>query len=189
MRDAFNITLAGFMGTGKSAVGRRLAEALGREFVDMDAVLEAREGLPVRRIFDEKGEQYFRSLERSLVVELAARRNLVIAAGGGAILDPANFRRLAAAGPVICLTAAPETIAARLGAAQTRPLLAGGDPARILGEIRRLLAERQPAYAAVPWQVATDGLTAAAVARRILRQLPAAVVSGKPALPPDRPGS
>ena len=98
-----NITLVGFMGTGKSAVGRRLAEALGREFVDMDAVLEARQGLPVARIFAVKGEEFFRGLERELVAELAARRGLVIAAGGGVVLNPANLRQLSAAGPVICL--------------------------------------------------------------------------------------
>ncbi len=177
------------MGTGKSAVGRRLAEALGREFVDMDAVLEARQGLPVSRIFELHGEVFFRALERDLAGELSQRKNLVIAAGGGAILDPANLRRLASAGPVICLTAEPETIAARLGAARTRPLLAASNPGEMAAKIRRLLAERQASYAAVPWQMATDGLTAQAVARRILQQLPAALLSGRPASPPDRPES
>ncbi len=177
------------MGTGKSAVGRRLAEALGREFVDMDAVLEARQGIPVSRIFEEQGEFFFRALERDLAGELSHRTNLVIAAGGGAILDPVNLRRLAAAGPVICLTAAPETIAARLGAARTRPLLAASNPGELAVKIRRLLAERQPAYAAVPWQMATDGLTAEAVARRILQQLPSVLLSGRPACPPGPPES
>jgi shikimate kinase len=191
VRNAFNITLTGFMGTGKSAVGRRLAEALGREFVDTDAILEVRERMDVRRIFAEKGEDYFRDLERNLVIELTSRRNLVIAVGGGTILNPENLRRLASSGPVICLTATPETIAGRLGTAQTRPLLAAGAPARVLSEIRRLLEERRAAYGAVPWQVATDGLTVENVARMILRKLPTAVgcVSGKSALPSDRPES
>lgn len=191
MRNAFNITLTGFMGTGKSAVGRRLAEALGWEFVDTDAVLEARARMDVRQIFAEKGEGYFRGLERNLVGELTDRRNLVIAVGGGTILNPENFRRLASSGPVVCLTATPETIAGRLGTAQTRPLLADGAPARVLSEIRRLLDERKAAYDAVPWQVATDGLTVANVARVILRKLPAAVgcVSGKSAPLSDRPES
>lgn len=184
-----NITLVGFMGTGKSAVGRRLAEALGREFVDMDAVLEARQGLPVARIFAVKGEEFFRGLERELVAELAARRGLVIAAGGGVVLNPANLRQLSAAGPVICLTAAPATILSRLGDGRTRPLLADDDPSQVARKIETLLAQRQAAYAAVPWQVATDGLTAAAVARRILRELPAATITGRSTPPPARPGS
>ncbi|MCA1809296.1 MAG: shikimate kinase, partial [Kiritimatiellia bacterium] len=86
-----NITLMGFMGTGKSSTGRCLATALMRKFVDMDALIEQREGCPINRIFRERGEASFRELERGLVAELCARRGLVIAAGGGVALDQDNL--------------------------------------------------------------------------------------------------
>lgn len=160
-----NIILTGFMGTGKSTVGRLVAAALGRELVDMDAVLESRAGCTIAEIFRRQGEAHFRRLERALVVELAARSGLVIAAGGGVVLNPANLDDFRRSGLIICLAAAPESILRRVARATHRPLLAGDDPRARIDE---LLAARRAAYAAVPHQVDTTELTPAAVAERVL---------------------
>ena len=177
-----NIVLAGFMGTGKTTTGRLLSEMLNREFIDMDAEIELRQGLPINRIFAEQGERFFRKLESDMAAELAQRRNLVIAAGGGAILNSDNLAHLTATGIVICLTARPETIASRMSNATTRPLLAGADPAEVFEKINKLLQERQPAYAALPRRIATDGLAPEEVAAEIMRQyLSLSAQPGKPA--------
>lgn len=137
------IVLTGFMGTGKSEVGRRLAKRLGRAFVDTDQLVEARAGKTVAAIFAEDGETAFRVLEREAVDTAAARGEAVIAVGGGAVLDAANVARLRAAGVLVCLTADPDTILRRVGDVRRRPLLAGDDPR---GAIERLLGERRRAY-------------------------------------------
>ncbi len=160
--------LVGFMGTGKSSVGRLLAGRLGMTFTDMDAVIEARQGKPISRIFAEDGEPAFRRLERDLVRELSARAGLVIACGGGIVLNPDNLADYSATGLVVCLSAAPETVLARVAHETHRPLLAEGDK---LQKIRDLLARRQPLYDAIPRQVRTDGLSVEAIADRIAAML------------------
>ena len=137
------IVLTGFMGTGKSEVGRRLAKRLGRPFVDTDQLVEAQAGKSVAAIFSDDGEAAFRALEREAVVAATARGDAVIAVGGGAILDPINVERLRAAGVVVCLSADAATIIRRIGDVARRPLLAGGDPR---ATVERLLGERGPAY-------------------------------------------
>ena len=139
------IVLTGFMGTGKSEVGRRLAKRLGRPFVYTDHLIEARAGKTVAAIFAEDGEPAFRLLERDAVTAAVEQKDAVIAVGGGAVLDASNVARLRDAGVVVCLTAEPETILRRVGDLVKRPLLAGCDPR---GVIERLLAARAPAYAA-----------------------------------------
>jgi shikimate kinase len=134
------IVLMGFMGTGKSEVGRRLAQRLGRSFVDTDQLVEDRAG---KRVADE-GEAVFRRLEREAVVDAASRNSVVIAVGGGAVLDAENVRQLQEAGILVHLTARPEVILGRIGDARSRPLLRE-DPR---GTVARMLAERGPAYAA-----------------------------------------
>jgi shikimate kinase len=147
-----NVVLTGFMGTGKSTVGRILAELLGYEFVDTDDVIEARHG-PIETIFSERGEEAFRELEREVARELAERDRLVISTGGRLMLDPVNAATLRRA-RVFCLTASPETIAARVLDGPPRPLLAGPSA---LARIRTLLAERAAGYAAFE-QIPTDSL-------------------------------
>ncbi len=160
-----NIILTGFMGTGKSAVGREVARRLGREFVDMDAVIEARAGKPIPRIFAEDGEAAFRQMEAALCAELSARDGLVIATGGGALVNPDNRARMMASGNIVCLNAAPDEILRRVSDHSDRPLLQVADPrARIV----ELLAARREAYAAIPWQVDTTALTVAEVAERVI---------------------
>jgi shikimate kinase len=135
----------GFMGTGKSEVGRRLAQRLGRSFVDTDQTIEERAGKRVAAIFADEGEAEFRRLEREAVADAASRGGAVIAVGGGAVLDPENVRLLRAGGVLVHLTARPEVILRRVGDGTSRPLLRDDPHATVT----RLLAERAPAYAAV----------------------------------------
>lgn len=159
-----NIVLVGFMGTGKSSVGRCLSKALNMTFTDMDDRIVERAGKPVSRIFAEEGEHAFRALEREVASELSRQSGLVIATGGGVVLNPANIRDFSATGFVVCLTATPETIIARLKDDTTRPLLRDGNK---LESIRALLMARQPLYDAIPMQVRTSSLSPDAVAHLI----------------------
>ncbi len=138
------VVLTGFMGTGKTHIGERLAARLRRPFVDTDALIEAREGRSIAALFAD-GEAHFRAAERRAITEACAMPDAVIATGGGAIVDPANLATLRAAAPIVCLTARPAVILDRaLRARHTRPLLQGENPAE---RIAALLAERAPAYA------------------------------------------
>ena len=126
MTDATsNITLTGFMGTGKSTVGRLLAERLDRPFVDMDEQLEAHFGKSIAEVFADEGEPAFRLAEIRLCTQLAEQQGLVISTGGGALVNPDSRHALAESGPVICLTASLDQILARIGQAADRPLLPG----------------------------------------------------------------
>ena len=165
MRTGRNIILVGFMGAGKSSVGQTLARRLDMTFLDMDEAIVQREGKPIPRIFAEDGEPRFRSLERELVEDLSAKSALVIATGGGIVLNPENVRDFSRTGLVVCLSAAPQAILDRVGGDTNRPLLAGGDK---LAKITDLLAKRQPLYAAIPNQVDTTGLGVEQVADRVL---------------------
>jgi shikimate kinase len=162
------IIIAGFMGTGKTEVGRRLARALGRPFVDTDRLVETKAGRRVHEIFAAEGEARFRALEREAVAEACAIPDAIVSTGGGAVVDPENRRRLAAAGPIVCLTATPEAILARVGDPTSRPLLAGcASDAERLARIRELLAAREAAYRSAAHVVDTTGLTAEQVAARV----------------------
>ena len=164
-----NIVLTGFMCTGKSEVGRRLAKRLGRPFVDTDQLIEGRAGKSVAAIFRDDGEDAFRALEREVVATAAVGEDTVIAVGGGAVLDPVNVERLRAAGIVVCLTADADTILRRVGDVARRPLLAGGDPR---GTVESLLATRGPAYeAAADVTVDTSGRKVGEVAERVHEEI------------------
>ncbi len=168
MKCARNVVLLGFMGTGKTAVGRRVAARLGLEFVDLDALVEEEAGCTVAQIFEHEGEAGFRLRERRMAAAVSARSGLVVATGGGVVLDPENLRALAATGTLVCLAAEPGTILRRVADDAGRPLLRSTEP---LARIRRLLEERRDRYAAIPLQVATDALTADEAAEAVLRLL------------------
>jgi shikimate kinase len=138
-----NLALIGFMGTGKSAVGRHAAEGLHFTFLDTDHVIEARAGKTISQIFDQEGEPAFRDWERRVVAELAAREKTVIATGGGLAANAANLASLKTHALVVCLWASPEKIWERVKHHSHRPLLQGPDP---LQTIRRLLAVREVFY-------------------------------------------
>ena len=151
-----NIVLVGFMGTGKTSVGRELAETLGLTFLDMDDVIEERAGKSIPRIFAEDGEPHFRELERNLCRELAAGAGRVIATGGGVVLNADNIRDYSRTSLVVCLWAEPEAILARVAHDTNRPLLAVEDK---LGKIVSLLEARRPLYEAIPCRVDTTTMS------------------------------
>ncbi|RLC62046.1 MAG: 3-dehydroquinate synthase, partial [Chloroflexota bacterium] len=159
-----NIVVTGFMGTGKTAVGREVARRLGRPFVDMDAEIEARAGKPIPRIFTEDGEAAFRRMEAALCEELSAQNGLVIATGGGALVDPTNRALMMGSSTVVCLTCDVDEILRRVSDNLDRPLLNVADPR---AEIVRLLEARREAYAAIPWQIDTTGLPIEEIAERV----------------------
>ena len=161
-----NLVLTGFMGTGKSTVGPLAAARLGMQFVDMDPVIEARVGMAISAIFATQGEAAFREMETALCHELAQGRGMVIATGGGALLNPVNRALLGATGLIVCLTCDAETIMARVGRATGRPLLDAEDRE---ARVRALLAARAPAYAALPAHVDTSDLTPAEAAERVVQ--------------------
>jgi len=165
MGDSGNIIITGFMGTGKTAVGRKVARLLGRPFVDMDAEIRKRAGKSIHDIFAEDGESTFRGMEAALCEELSAQRELVIATGGGALVDPTNRKRMMLSGTVVCLSCNVDEIARRVGRNPHRPLLDVADPR---AEIERLLAQRHAAYAAIPWQIEASGLSIEDVAARVI---------------------
>ena len=164
------IVLTGFMATGKSEVGRRLAKRLGRAFIDTDRLVESRAGKSVAAIFASDGEAAFRRLERAAITDAVAPGDTVVALGGGAVLDDDNVARVRAAGVLVCLTARPDTILARIGDVARRPLLAGGDPR---ANVERLLAERRGAYeGAADLMIDTSDRTVDEVVEDIREQLP-----------------
>ena len=152
MRD--NVILTGFMGTGKTSLGKMLATRLGRPFVDIDKKIEDDAQLSIPKIFERYGEPYFRELERAAVKELSERRGLVIATGGGTVKDEENIRLLKSSGVMICLTTEPEEIFNRTMRRGERPVLDGGGNER-LETIKRLLAERKPFYDRADYEVDT----------------------------------
>ena len=143
-KEKKNIVLTGFMGTGKTTVGKLLAAELGYEFIDTDSVIETRCGRSIPEIFRESGEDVFRRLEADLVLELAEREGLVIATGGRLMLDPVNAAALSGKGLVFCLAATPDEILSRvMNNQQSRPLLDVTEPGERIVE---LLEERAEEY-------------------------------------------
>ncbi|HUX37477.1 MAG TPA: shikimate kinase [Rectinemataceae bacterium] len=161
------LVITGFMGSGKTTVGKILATRLGRDFIDMDALIEAEEGMTVAGIFEKRGEAYFREREAECCARLAAREACVISTGGGALVDPAN-RALFKDAFVVCLDADPEEIFERLKDDGSRPLLNDPDPRRRIAD---LLASRRSAYAQLRWHVDTRARSAEEVADEIERLL------------------
>ena len=139
-----NIVLIGLMGAGKTTVGKLLAARLGRPFVDTDDVVSNDARSTVAELFSTHGERYFRSLESSAVRQVAALRGQVIAAGGGAVLDPSNVTHLRATGDIVLLDADPSLLADRVGNSSGRPLVDGTDVAQRLEQLR---TQRAAAYA------------------------------------------
>jgi 3-dehydroquinate synthase len=150
-----NVILTGFMGTGKTTIGRALALKLGWRFLDTDSKIEDRSGISVPEIFAEHGEEHFRSLERQLCRELMSLQETVIATGGGMPLDPGNRKLLSSAGVVFCLRCGTEEILARIGNIKGRPMLKCQNPDK---RVKSLLLEREASYASFPYQVNTSGL-------------------------------
>lgn len=169
-----SIALVGMMGAGKSTVGRRLAKRLGLAFVDADAEIEAAAGLSVAEIFDRYGEGRFREGERRVLARLIEGPPRVIAAGGGAFIDPGTRALMLARCTAIWLDVDVETLAARVRRRNHRPLLKGHDP---LARLRELAAVRNPFYAEAHIRIASGGQPHGKTVQRII----AALAPGPPA--------
>jgi len=163
-----NITLVGFMGTGKTTVGKLLAKRLGYKFVDSDDEIEREQGVSITHIFSELGEAHFRDLETDMLKRLSKREGLVISAGGGAVIRAENVDNLRRGGPVVCLSATPEEIYERVRHSTHRPLLKVDDP---LGRIRELLDLRRKFYSRADLEVETGGLGPEEVVELILERV------------------
>ena len=157
------------MGTGKSAVGKKLAEKLKMDFLELDDSIEAKEKMSIKDIFEKKGEPYFRLVEKEVVKEASSRKNIVISTGGGAIVDEENFKNLKDSGIIICLKASPDTILKRTKGFKTRPLLNVLDPKK---QIEELLRKREPYYNKADFIIDTDNITTEQVAENILTKCP-----------------
>ena len=168
-----NVFITGFSGTGKTEVGRHVAQRLGWRFVDTDDEIARTASKSIEAIFAEMGESHFRKLERECLAEVAGGERQVISTGGGIIMDERNRQTMAQNGAVVCLEARPETILERLRTAHdsgsgpvVRPMLEASDPPE---RIRALKAERQSGYALADWTVHTDHLTPAEAAQEVER--------------------
>jgi shikimate kinase len=162
-----NLALVGFMGTGKSSVGRLAAESLQFAFVDTDEQIESQCGRSIEEIFKAQGEAAFRELEQQVVRNLSQQQKTVIATGGGLIADPANLASLKTHALVVCLWASPEIIWERVRAQTHRPLLQTADP---LGKIHELLARRGPLYRQADVLIQTNHRSPKEVAQQVLLQ-------------------
>jgi shikimate kinase len=175
-RQIRNLSLIGFMGTGKSSVGRIVADTLGFAFLDTDAVIEARAGVSIREIFEKQGESAFRDAENRLVQELSHRTQTVISTGGGLPANDENLASLRSHSLVVCLWASAEKIYQRVKTQTHRPLLNQPDA---LDQIRQLLAVRAPFYRRADVLVNTEFRSAREVATQVLHQFQAAHVPAK----------
>jgi shikimate kinase/3-dehydroquinate synthase len=172
-RQTSNLVITGFSGTGKSLVGKQVAERLNWDFRDTDDEIVKRAGKPIAQIFDQEGEDKFRELERETIRKVCRQKQTVIAIGGGAIVDRQNYEVLAKTGIIVCLEARPETIYERLfreaacsPGTEVRPLLAVDNP---LGRIRQLKGSRQSHYSKADWTIHTDRLSISEVAEEVIR--------------------
>ena len=166
-RQTVNLALIGFMGTGKTSVGRLVAEPLHFDFLDTDELIQTRTGRAIADIFAKDGEPVFRALERQVVGELAARNKTVIATGGGLPTNLENLTALKTHALVVCLWASPEKIWERVRNQSHRPLLHDPDPQK---KIRELLEVRTPFYRQADVLINTDQRSAREVAQQIVLQ-------------------
>ncbi len=172
METPRNLILVGLMGAGKTSIGRQLARQLGLRFVDSDHEIERRTGADIPWIFDLEGEDGFRRRERQVIADLCREDGIVLATGGGAILDPENRDRLRRHGIVVYLCASTDRLAQRVARSSHRPLLAGQDARE---RLETLFRERDPIYREVADLVVhTDRQSVPATARSIVRRIDAA---------------
>jgi shikimate kinase len=165
MNDQKNVIICGFMGTGKSVVGKSVSTTLSLDFVDTDSLIENRCEKTIAEIFREDGEEYFRELEKEILFRLP-EHNTVIAAGGGMIVDRENYRQLSGLGLMILLTASVETICRRIRDDNSRPLLSGEN---LKGKVQELLSQRQPAYDMIGYKINTNLLNVPDVCDAVIK--------------------
>ncbi|MDP2167852.1 MAG: shikimate kinase [Thermodesulfovibrionales bacterium] len=162
-----NIVLTGFMGTGKTEVGRELSRLLGFTLIDADEEIVKSEGMSINEIFARDGEPCFRDIETKTLKEISKRENVIVSTGGGAVLREENMAALRERGIIVWLTASPETILARTSNDSLRPLLQVQDP---LKKIRELLEYRMPFYKKADILLDTEGKSPLQVAGEIIER-------------------
>ena len=160
-----NIYLVGFMGTGKTAIGKELAIALGLCFVDIDDLIVGREKRSINDIFSQAGETYFRKVEKEALKEISAVAGQVISCGGGIVIDPQNIAVMKETGKLICLSASPEVILERVKKGSHRPILNVNDQR---SKIAELLKGRRPYYERADFVIDTSSLNVKEVVGSIL---------------------
>ena len=164
--------LTGFMGVGKSTVGKALSQITGRKYLDTDQIIEDQEGQTVQALFESKGEPAFRELENKALHKAALERNAIISLGGGTLMAPENLNSTLAAGTLIYLSAQEQTLEKRISEQGTpRPLLAGLDSTGRLEKIKTLMTQRSGTYDRANYSISTENKTALEVAEEILIKL------------------
>ncbi len=163
-----NIVLTGIMGTGKTTVGRVLSKKLGLKFIDMDSEIEKQEGLKIKEIFEEYGEERFRDIESEMAIKAAKNKKVVISTGGGIVLRDENIDTLSENGIIVNLTAIPETIIERTIANDDRPLLNVENP---LDKLNTLLEQREPLYKKADIIVDTNNRSPIMIAEEIIENI------------------
>ena len=164
-----NLYLVGLMGTGKSAIGKKLAKEKNKEFIDSDQEIEKSSGMSISQIFTKYGESHFRKLERKFIIDVQSARNCVIACGGGLCIPEGMMDLLKKTGKVVCLWASPETLVDRTKVDDSRPLLNVANPLLVL---RNLLSEREMKYREADIIIETDHLSQDEVVREIVKHFP-----------------
>lgn len=163
-----NIVLTGFMGTGKTAVGRKLSMLLNMELIDVDTEIEKSQQMTISEIFKQFGESRFRDIETEMIQKLSELKDVIISTGGGAVLKQENMDALRKHGVIFCLMAFPETILKRTSLNSNRPLLKVEDP---FGRIKELLDFRRPFYEKADIVVDTEGKTPMQIAEEIIERM------------------
>jgi len=161
-----NIYLVGFMGTGKTTVGKQLAKQKKWQFLDLDDLIELKEKKTISSIFAQHGEPYFRKVEKRILKEVAKEKKFVVACGGGVVLDEDNIKVMKETGIMVCLSASPEVILKRTSAYRHRPLLNISDPKK---QIELLLKLRSLYYAQADKTIDTSKISVKEIVEKILK--------------------
>ncbi|MBI2982027.1 MAG: shikimate kinase [Deltaproteobacteria bacterium] len=162
------IILTGFMGTGKTVVGQALAVKLKHNFLDTDQMIEKKTGRKIEEIFEKEGEAIFRRMEKKMVRKALSGERLVVATGGGAVIDPENLELMKRRGVLIALTTSPGEILERMQKLDNRPLLRGEDK---MGKIKKLLSKRSPFYQQADQIIDCSGKGVIAIVEEIVKRL------------------
>jgi shikimate kinase len=161
-----NIYLVGFMGTGKTAVGKELAKRKNWQFLDMDELIELKEKATITEVFSRKGEPYFRKVETQALKQVSREKNFVVACGGGIVINPDNIKTMKETGLMICLAATPEAILKRTSSYAHRPLLNVPNPKK---QIELLLKLRAPYYAKADKTIDTSKISVKEIVAKIIK--------------------
>jgi shikimate kinase len=163
-----NIVLTGFMGTGKTEVGKELSRLLNMKLIDVDTEIEKSENMTINEIFKQFGESRFREIETEMIRKISQKKNIIISAGGGVVLRQVNMDLFRNNGIIVCLTASPETILSRTSNSDERPLLQVEDPFK---RIKELLDFRKPFYEKADIMIDTENKTPLQIAHEIIERV------------------